>query len=181
MTSRSFEKERRSRDARRANVTPIRRESNCGNAVLRTVLPKCDERRRRKATRTIGRASRGARKIGEHERADTGTPSIASRHAGCQSPRDELRPLGRGRSPDVRCRISPNPPGGNDFPDRFSRPASPPTCLAYLSSTEAPASSSFALAFSASSFEPSRRRAWGRRRRGPWPPSGPGSSARARP
>ena len=37
-TSRSFEKERRSRDARRANVTPIRRESNCGNAELRTGL-----------------------------------------------------------------------------------------------------------------------------------------------
>src|SRR4029079_1986073 len=37
-TSRSFEKERRSRDARRANVTPIRRESNCGNAELRAEL-----------------------------------------------------------------------------------------------------------------------------------------------
>src|SRR5215831_14716271 len=33
LTSRSFEKERRSRDARRANVTPIRRDSNCGDEL----------------------------------------------------------------------------------------------------------------------------------------------------
>ena len=98
----------------------------------------------------------GARKIGEHERADTGTPSIASRHAGCQSPRHVHRPLTRMSRPAPGCSAqdTPEPAGwqrlsGQIFPAR--RPGPPE--LAYLSSTEAPASSSLALAFSASSFE----------------------------
>src|SRR5207249_8058437 len=58
-TSRSFEKERRSRDARRANVTPIRRESSCGNVVLRAVL-----REVRRKARTQGNPDDRAR-VGE--------------------------------------------------------------------------------------------------------------------
>src|SRR5262249_229848 len=116
-TSRSFEKERRSRDARRANVTPIAEgfKLRCGFG-------------NRPARRATGGDARRPGQSGAR-RQEPGSSETPNGQTRVRRPspfampaanyRARAPPASRGRRPDVRCRISPKPVGGNDFPTEF--------------------------------------------------------------
>src|SRR5262249_30182675 len=97
------------------------RHSNRGGIqiAVRLCEPACQRYngRRREAAGAIGRASAGTWKFGEHERADTGTPSIAICHAGCQLPWPGSARLRR-TTPGCSVQDKPEARGWQRLPDR---------------------------------------------------------------
>ena len=131
LTSRSFEKDRRSRDARRANVTPIRRRSRCGIAQCCEPVATVRGVDARRTGRSGARRQR-AKKIGEARAGRHGYAEHSARHAGCQRCQTDLL-----ATVPVAARIRPDPAGWQPPAPRFSgrRPADRACRPGYLSST----------------------------------------------
>src|SRR5262249_22163084 len=152
LTSRNFENDRRSRDARRANVTPIRGGSHCGAQGAETCTTSANHLTTRKRTRLFrARVVKGR----ETEKARAGRHGSAQHSPRpCRLPRRQARAARpRVLARRIRRDLPPDNLPNTDKPDRERGRSAVAASGAYLTSTWPPASSSFVLAFSASSLE----------------------------